>query len=43
MDMNKVVHESASALEELARYKGLKFKVNQHTDELYCLSDETML
>ncbi len=41
--MNKVVHESASALEELARYKGLKFKVNQHTDELYCLSDETML
>jgi len=43
VDMNKVVHESATALEELARYKGLKFRVNEHTEELFCLSDETML
>lgn len=43
VDMNKVVHESATALEELARYKGLKFRVNQHTEEILCLSDETML
>jgi signal transduction histidine kinase len=43
VDMNKVVHESATSLEELARYKGLKFKVNQHTEEVLCLSDETML
>jgi signal transduction histidine kinase len=43
VDMNKVVHESATALEELARYKGLKFKVNEHTEEIFCLSDETIL
>ena len=43
VDMNKVVHESATALEELAHYRGLKFRVNQHTQELLCLSDETML
>lgn len=43
VDMNKVVHESASSLEELARYKGLKFKVNENTEEVLCLSDETML
>ena len=43
VNMNKVVHESAASLEELARYKGLKFKVNEHTEELLCLSDETML
>jgi signal transduction histidine kinase len=43
VDMNKVVYESAASLEELARYKGLKFKVNQHTEKLLCLSDETML
>jgi signal transduction histidine kinase len=43
VDMNKVVHESATSLEELARYKGLKFKVNEHTEEIFCLSDETML
>ncbi|MEI9919094.1 MAG: ATP-binding protein [Bacteroidota bacterium] len=43
VDINKVVHESASSLEELARYKGLKFKVNEHTEEVLCLSDETML
>jgi signal transduction histidine kinase len=43
VDMNKVVHESATSLEELARYKGLTFKVNEHTEEVLCLSDETML
>jgi signal transduction histidine kinase len=43
VDMNKVVAESATALEEIARYKGLKFKINQHTEEVLCLSDETML
>jgi signal transduction histidine kinase len=43
VDMNKVVYESATSLEELARYKGLKFKINQHTEEILCLSDETML
>jgi signal transduction histidine kinase len=43
VDMNKVVHESATSLEELAHYKGLKFKINQHTEQLLCLSDETML
>ncbi|HZY78294.1 MAG TPA: ATP-binding protein [Cyclobacteriaceae bacterium] len=43
VDMNKVVQESAISLEELARYKGIKFKVSQHTEELLCLSDETML
>ena len=43
VDINKVVHESATSLEELARYKGLKFKVSEHTEEIFCLSDETML
>lgn len=43
VDMNKMVSECATSLEELARYKGLKFKVNQHTEEILCLSDETML
>ena len=43
VDMNKVVHESATSLEELAKYKGLRFKVNEHTEEVLCLSDETML
>jgi signal transduction histidine kinase len=43
VDMNKIVQESAVSLEELARYKGLKFKVTQHAEELLCLSDETML
>ena len=43
VDMNKVVQESAVSLGELARYKGLTFKVSQNTEELLCLSDETML
>jgi signal transduction histidine kinase len=43
VDVNKLVHESARSLEELARSKGLKFRVNEHTDEVLCLSDETML
>jgi signal transduction histidine kinase len=43
VDINKVVHESATALEELASYKGLKFKVHQYTEDVLCLSDETML
>jgi signal transduction histidine kinase len=43
VDMNKLVHESATALEEVARYKGLKFKINQHIEKILCLSDETML
>ena len=43
VDMNKVVHECATSLEELARYKGLKFRINEHTEEVLCLSDETML
>jgi signal transduction histidine kinase len=43
VDINKLVGESAASLEELARYKGLKFRVNEHTEEVLCLSDETML
>ncbi len=43
VDMNKVVHDSAASLEELARYKGLRFRVNEDTEHLQCLSDETML
>lgn len=43
VDMNKVVHESATSLEELARYKGLKFRISEATEEVLCLSDETML
>lgn len=43
VDMNKVVHESATSLEELARCKGLKFRMSEHTEQLLCLSDETML
>lgn len=43
VDINKVTHESATSLEELARYKGLKFRINEHTEEILCLSDETML
>lgn len=43
VDMNKVVHESASSLEELARMRGLKFRISESTEEVLCLSDETML
>jgi len=43
VDMNKVVHESATSLEELAHCKGLKFRINEATEEVLCLSDETML
>lgn len=43
VDMNKVAHESATSLEELARSKGLKFRISESTEEVFCLSDETML
>jgi len=42
VNMNKLVYESATSLEELARYKGLKFRVSEATEEIFCLSDETM-
>jgi signal transduction histidine kinase len=43
VDINKVVHESSTSLEEIARHKGLKFRVSENTEEVLCLSDETML
>ncbi len=43
VDINKLVHEAAASLEEVARHKGLKYRVVQHTEQLMCLSDETML
>lgn len=43
VNMNKLVHESATALEEMAKNKRLKFEVSIPEEEYFCLSDEIML
>ncbi len=42
-DVNSLVQECISSLEELARKKKLAFSFNQSVENLRCLSDETML